>query len=82
MRTKKANVKTKVMKRVRNAIYLAICSAGLCLTSCGRNNNQDEGAADPVGDRADSIIENDSDTLHPETLRIKDTAADMGKQMP
>ena len=70
------------MKAIRNAIYTSMIGAGLCLSACGRNNNQDEGAADPVEDRADSIIETDTDTLHPETLRTKDTAADMGKQMP
>ena len=70
------------MSTFRYTIYLATICVGLCLSSCGRNNNQDEGASDPVEDRADSIIEADTDTLHPETLRAKDTAADMGKQMP
>ena len=69
------------MNIVRNAIYISILGA-LSLTSCGRNNNQDEGASDPVEERADSITRTDTDTLHPETLRTKDTTSDMGKQMP
>ena len=69
------------MNIVRNAIYTSILGA-LSLTSCGRNNNQDEGASDPVENRADSITRTDTDTLHPETLRTKDTTSDIGKQMP
>jgi hypothetical protein len=70
------------MNIVRNAIYMSIFGAGMLIAYCGRNNNQDEGASDPVEERADSITKTDTDTLHPETLRSQDTAADMGKQMP
>lgn len=49
------------MKIVRNAIYMSILGTSLCVASCGRNNNQSEGAADPVEEsERDTIV---SDTV-------------------
>ena len=54
------------MKIVKDAIYMFILCASLCVASCGRNNNQSEGAADPVEES-----EREQDTV------VSDTAGQM-----
>ena len=58
------------MKVVRNAIYMSIFGASLCLASCGRNNNQSEGAADPM-EEPEMTTEMEQDTV------VSDTAGQM-----
>lgn len=70
----------KVIKIVRNAIYLFIFGAGICLSSCKNNNNQSEGAADQTEDSRDTMME--TDTLHPETDHETDTVVGMQEKMP
>lgn len=54
------------MKIVRDAIYMSILGTSLCIASCGRNNNQSEGAADPIEES-----EREQDTA------VSDTAGQM-----
>jgi len=58
------------MKVGRNAIYMSIFGASLCLASCGRNNNQSEGAADPM-EESEMTTEMEQDTV------VSDTAGQM-----
>ena len=58
------------MKTVRNVIYMSIFGAGICLASCGRNNNQSEGAADPM-EESEMTSEMEQDTV------VSDTAGQM-----
>lgn len=70
----------KVIKIVRNAIYLSIFGAGVCLSSCGNNNNRSEGAADQTEDSRNTNME--TDTLRMETEHENDTVVGMQEKMP
>lgn len=61
------------MKVVKEAIYMSILGTSICLTACGRNNNQSEGAADPVENNMEQsrqeAIETETDSLvSPDTV--------------
>jgi len=51
------------MKIVKEAVYASIFGAGVCLASCGKNNNED--TATPVEDnnRTEQVNETEMDSL-------------------
>ena len=58
------------MKIVKEAIFMSIFGASLCLASCGKNNNQNEGGTvDPVED----TIEQDGLDTEMDSLVSPDT---------
>jgi hypothetical protein len=58
------------MRVVKEAIYASILGAGVCLASCGRNNNQNEGTADQSGNNTtEQVNETEMDSLvSPDTV--------------
>lgn len=59
------------MKTVKQAIYMSIFSAVLCIVSCGKNNNRSEESADSAEDsiNARDKIDTEMDSLvSPDTV--------------
>ena len=60
------------MKVVKEAIYMSIFGVSLCMASCGKNNNQSEGATDTVQDTI-STTEQDGIKTEMDSLVSPDT---------